>query len=720
MPFLICFLGSLLIGQSVLGQISASDFPFKDTYTVRGILTDIAVLNANEDHLPDVVVTDFANDNLSIFLNIGGCPNTLYFNKSIAAGDGSLAMAVADFNDNGRQDFAVLNSFSGLVSLYESYLDSAESLFKIRSAGIYPVNDSPQAILAKDIDGDGKSELITLHGSNGKVTILRNISSSGLINFESAIILSTGISLTSMCMDDMDGDDKTDLLLGGVSGGGHLLMLQNQSSAGNISFLPPIDQLVALSPTVLKIADMEGDGRKDIVLCGLSDDRFLLLHNEHATGLLTANSFTSPLYLYNSAHTGDFEIEDLNDDGKPELIALLPAIDSLTIWTNVSTGEWSESVFLVSEKMPAGDDPIALTIADINLDGKKDLLHTNHDFRNLSIQYQKNKTCGNVAFIPSAAASYERYNAGDFVLTAFGSGLLTWYSDSTLYNIVGAGIQYQTPWLEQTDTFYVTNSVLCCESKAVSVVASIRCTLSPPIPVSAYRCGAGPLELKAGSNEKIHWYKHAAKDTLSIAQGPIFSIPNLTKSDTFYVAAFKDGCVSKRAAVTATLLPLLQVREVKAETGHCSSGGIELSIANSQKNMRYYVMENQTVHFYRGNGTFLSLGNYPVGTLLEVAASNACDSLVLPLMHHDSQIPVIPNLVTGNGDGKNDNFSILHLPHSSQLTIYNSWGTKVYSSEKYDNNWGAEQQSGIYFYELHYELCGTLEHRSGWMQVIKD
>ena len=94
--------------------------------------------------------------------------------------------------------------------------------------------------------------------------------------------------------------------------------------------------------------------------------------------------------------------------------------------------------------------------------------------------------------------------------------------------------------------------------------------------------------------------------------------------------------------------------------------------------------------------------------------------MVLSVHHQDLKNPVIPNLVTANDDGKNDVFFIQDLPYSSKLAVYNSWGTKIYSAEKYDNNWGAEEQSGIYFYELHYELCGTLDHRSGWIQVIKD
>jgi gliding motility-associated-like protein len=63
---------------------------------------------------------------------------------------------------------------------------------------------------------------------------------------------------------------------------------------------------------------------------------------------------------------------------------------------------------------------------------------------------------------------------------------------------------------------------------------------------------------------------------------------------------------------------------------------------------------------------------------------------------------VRPNLITPNGDGKNDYF-IIEAPTSQtwQLRIYDRWGALVFESNDYMNNWGGlESQAGVYYYEM--------------------
>jgi hypothetical protein len=62
---------------------------------------------------------------------------------------------------------------------------------------------------------------------------------------------------------------------------------------------------------------------------------------------------------------------------------------------------------------------------------------------------------------------------------------------------------------------------------------------------------------------------------------------------------------------------------------------------------------------------------------------------------------VIQNVVTSNGDGKNDHFLLPPGVESSSLLIYNRWGEKVFSAEEYQNDWPSENLSaGVYFYTL--------------------
>ncbi len=79
---------------------------------------------------------------------------------------------------------------------------------------------------------------------------------------------------------------------------------------------------------------------------------------------------------------------------------------------------------------------------------------------------------------------------------------------------------------------------------------------------------------------------------------------------------------------------------------------------------------------------------------------------------------VIPNIVTPNGDGFNDFFIIQNLDRtrSSDLVVYNRWGSVVYESENYQNNWSPNDVvDSVYFYRL--ILAGN-ETFTGFFHVL--
>jgi gliding motility-associated-like protein len=60
-------------------------------------------------------------------------------------------------------------------------------------------------------------------------------------------------------------------------------------------------------------------------------------------------------------------------------------------------------------------------------------------------------------------------------------------------------------------------------------------------------------------------------------------------------------------------------------------------------------------------------------------------------------LPDLPDLITPNGDGKNDRFDVGNLdryPHAS-LTVINRWETVVYTAAPYPGDWdGTHQATG--------------------------
>ncbi len=86
---------------------------------------------------------------------------------------------------------------------------------------------------------------------------------------------------------------------------------------------------------------------------------------------------------------------------------------------------------------------------------------------------------------------------------------------------------------------------------------------------------------------------------------------------------------------------------------------------------------------------------------------------------------IVPNVITPNGDGKNDVFKIngLELHPENTLSIFNRWGNEVYRSNgPYKNDWnGNGLNEGTYYYLLKIkDKDGSERSSTGWITLIKD
>lgn len=78
----------------------------------------------------------------------------------------------------------------------------------------------------------------------------------------------------------------------------------------------------------------------------------------------------------------------------------------------------------------------------------------------------------------------------------------------------------------------------------------------------------------------------------------------------------------------------------------------------------------------------------------------------------------IPNVITPNGDGKNDYFRIEGITDRWRLDITNSWGQSVYSSQPYQSDWdGQNLPAGVYYYQLYNTVSG--QRFRGWLHLLR-
>jgi len=83
----------------------------------------------------------------------------------------------------------------------------------------------------------------------------------------------------------------------------------------------------------------------------------------------------------------------------------------------------------------------------------------------------------------------------------------------------------------------------------------------------------------------------------------------------------------------------------------------------------------------------------------------------------------IPKGISPNGDGLNDTFDLAGF-NVEKLSIFNRYGTAVYSKSNYTNEWGGQSNSGnelsdgTYYYVI--ELKNGGETRTGWVYINRE
>jgi gliding motility-associated-like protein len=115
----------------------------------------------------------------------------------------------------------------------------------------------------------------------------------------------------------------------------------------------------------------------------------------------------------------------------------------------------------------------------------------------------------------------------------------------------------------------------------------------------------------------------------------------------------------------------------------------------------------------RVNGLATSEGQYTAH--LQNTCAHVTDSLYVM-----NSTFALNNLITANGDGKND---CLYLESNNQkenfrLEIYNSWGNKVFEQNSLNHLWCPTNVSnGIYYYQLKYNQQDCI--KKGWLEVVE-
>lgn len=211
-----------------------------------------------------------------------------------------------------------------------------------------------------------------------------------------------GNNPTSVASADINGDGKPDLITTNKNDGTVSVLL----NTNGMEFTSPFTIQVGSNPVSVKAVDLNNDGKPDLVVANQSDNTVSVLLNTTTTGATTPTFATQKTYSIADGPIS-IKIADMNSDGKPDIV-VLNSVKAAYVLLNTMTPGATSAGFSAPQSFAVATGPSSLTLADINSDNKPDIVVTNM-FNNTVSVLLNTTTAGNTSV---SFSSEQTFNVG--------------------------------------------------------------------------------------------------------------------------------------------------------------------------------------------------------------------------------------------------------------------------------------------------------------------
>lgn len=397
-----------------------STFLASTEFTVGTAPSSVALADVNQDGLLDIVATNAGSDNLSVLLQDSSNPGSFLAAQNTALGASPSSLVSGDFNRDGRPDFAVTEQTAGTVSLIlADHQNPGQVLAPIPttlSAGLV-------ALASGDINRDGLLDLVAVNATANSATVLNNIQAADCgFRIGGSVAFPVGANPNGVVTADVNNDGRPDLVV--VNNSDQTLSLLFGSGDGAFSSSGLLS--TGNGPGSIAKADLNGDGQDDFVVANVTSNTVTVL-NQTGPGQYQSGATISTNSL------GSVAAGFVDSDGRQDLAFTNPADDTASLLLQDPS---NPGAFLAPITVNTGGNPGALALADLNNDLHGDLAVANVNSSSVTVFIQDENnpmsfldTTLAVGTTPSAVrlADFNGDNFLDLIVTNQGDNTVTVY-----------------------------------------------------------------------------------------------------------------------------------------------------------------------------------------------------------------------------------------------------------------------------------------------------
>lgn len=447
----------------------------------------------NSDQFSDIIVGGDNTRNYGVLL--GNALNKYPPLCDYGLDHNSQGIAVADFNNDGNQDFEIVSGYNYILNL-----GNGNGIFTTVNT-INGFLNGANKLYASDLDRDHFPDLIQVQQSDSIWYALHNTTTNSFNNIKHFSMQQ--LTVNDLTIADFDNDSFPDVITITSTPGSYVFY----KNTGNFNFNSSPRTVLTNYPIDISAADFNKDGKMDFVTANSANNASILLGNGDGTFqnpltisipfiqkyvcigdfngdsnwdfccasntkiaviLGNGNGTFQTAVLYN--YSGyDIYSSDLNNDNKTDIIITDPYNYVLRILTANSAGSFNYTI------LPSTGNFQANT-ADFNNDKLQDIVNGGGGFTCTRILYNSS------VIIPQQIKSTLLCNGGSINVTTVGSSSSSWSNGFS-----GSNMQITTP-----GTYIVTStnfSGSCTSSDTLHIVLTNTLT-APTLTFTASSYGA--------------------------------------------------------------------------------------------------------------------------------------------------------------------------------------------------------------------------------------